>query len=317
MHGVSMGRRRKGTELNNNNTTNNTNHRTDTCSWTTAMDGALIDAFVRQESIGNRVHNGSFTSDAYANITIELREKFKDKPLDKERIKNRIKYIKKNFVHCYEVFKDGLEGFTWNPVTMLWTAEPENWEKLIEANPEAAEWMNKPVPHYEKLSLLYFQNKENNNTEQRDKRVLDNSSEDNQLEAINLTFEGLDGINNNNPLEDESCSTRKQRAKKVKVNKDYNNIMILKEGMDRIVEAINKCTVEIVKSRERLPIPEGQMWDLLVELGFEESVISTVYIFLIERPHMVAALLGCPVERRKDLLIQMAFGNSSSGYPKP
>lgn len=171
--------------------------------------------------------------------------------------------------------------------------------------------MSKPVPHYDKLSLLYRPDREV--LDYVEKRRRDNSIGENQVEGAEVmdgvTFEGLDGLNQ---LEGESCSSKK-RARKV--NKDQANAMILREGLDKIAEAITKSTAELVKLRQRLPIPEGQMWDLLVELGFEESVISTVYIFLIERPHMVGALLGCPPHRRKDVLIQMAFGSSSSVPP--
>jgi hypothetical protein len=171
--------------------------------------------------------------------------------------------------------------------------------------------MSKPVPHYNKLSLLYRPDKEA--IDYLQKRRRDNSIGENQVEVTEalegVTFEGLDGLTQ---LEVESCSSKK-RARKV--NKDQANAMILREGLDKISEAITKSTAELVKSRRWLPIPEGQMWDLLVELGFEESVISTVYIFLIKRPHMVGALLGCPPHRRKDVLIQMAFGASSSIPP--
>ncbi|KAJ1689304.1 hypothetical protein LUZ63_013459 [Rhynchospora breviuscula] len=306
-YGVSMGRRKKYPHPTNLNSSG----KSEMVCWTPVMDEALIEAFVRQETLGNRASTGTFTSQAYDNIMRDLCGKFRDRPLDKERIKNRIKYIKRNFGPCYDIFKNGIEGFSWNPATKLWTAEPENWDRLIEVHPEAVEWMSKPVPHYDKLSLLFRPDREAVDYPERRKR--DNSTEDNQIEGTEVmdgvTFEGLDGLNN---LEGESCSSKK-RARKV--NKDQANVMILREGLDKIAEAITKSTAELVKSRQRLPIPEGQMWDLLVELGFEESVISTVYIFLIERPHMVGALLGCPQHKRKDVLIQMAFGASSSVPP--
>jgi Myb/SANT-like DNA-binding domain len=122
-----MGRRKKYSQMNLN-----PSGKTEQCCWTTAMDDALIDAFVREESLGNRASTGTFTSQAYDNIMRDLRGKFRDRPLDKERIKNRIKYIKKNFAPCFDIFKNGLEGFTWNPATKLWTAEPDNWDRLIE-----------------------------------------------------------------------------------------------------------------------------------------------------------------------------------------
>ncbi|GLT99881.1 hypothetical protein SLE2022_172890 [Rubroshorea leprosula] len=42
--------------------------------WTPIMDEALMDAFLHQHNLGNRV-NGSFTTKAYENIVNELKEK--------------------------------------------------------------------------------------------------------------------------------------------------------------------------------------------------------------------------------------------------
>ncbi|XP_078168538.1 uncharacterized protein LOC144563044 [Carex rostrata] len=122
--------------------------------WNTAMDGYLIDAFVHQNEIGNRV-GGTFTSKAYDNVLSELSTVFPEKKIDKERIKNRIKYIKKGFGPCYDIFKNGLSGFSWDPLNSMWCAEPEVWDKLVEAHPNAASWRNRPVYHYEKLARLY------------------------------------------------------------------------------------------------------------------------------------------------------------------
>ena len=85
--------------------------------WTTVMDDVLIDALLHQHHLGNR--NGSvFTTHAYDNIVKELQEKF-EKPIDKKNVKNRIKTIKCNWLDCYDVFKNGLSGFAWSPITKM------------------------------------------------------------------------------------------------------------------------------------------------------------------------------------------------------
>ena len=94
------------------------------------MDDVLIDALLHQHHLGNR--NGSvFTTHAYDNIVKDLQEKFEN-PIDKQKVKNRIKTIKYNWSECYDVFKNGLSGFAWSLITKMWSAEPEVWESLIQ-----------------------------------------------------------------------------------------------------------------------------------------------------------------------------------------
>jgi hypothetical protein len=76
--------------------------------WTSFMDDALIDAFLHQHRVGNRV-GGTFTTQAYDNILAELCEKF-ETPVDKVKMKNNIKAITSNFASCYGLFKNGLSG---------------------------------------------------------------------------------------------------------------------------------------------------------------------------------------------------------------
>jgi len=97
--------------------------------WTQEMDNVLIDAFVHQLNEGNKV-NGSFSSLAYVNITKELAEKYQ-RPFVKEKVKNRLKFVKRKFHKCYDIFK-GLSGFSWDSSTKRFDADAEVWKKLIE-----------------------------------------------------------------------------------------------------------------------------------------------------------------------------------------
>ncbi|KAK9998908.1 hypothetical protein SO802_018511 [Lithocarpus litseifolius] len=85
--------------------------------WSSVMDDALVDAFLHQVIIGGRV-NGTFTSKAYDDIVKELE-------INKDKVKNRQKTLKKNFHECYDIFKDELSGFRWNNSLNMWTAEPK------------------------------------------------------------------------------------------------------------------------------------------------------------------------------------------------
>ena len=77
--------------------------------------------------------NGTFTFKAYDDIVKELVEKF-HMEINKEKVKNQQKTLKKNFHECYDIFKDRLTGFGWNDSLNIWTVELEVWEPLIAVN---------------------------------------------------------------------------------------------------------------------------------------------------------------------------------------
>jgi len=110
--------------------TNNGN--SGTLTWNKAMDDALVDALMQEFEKGNKV-NGTFTSITYGNITIELVRLFGDK-IDKVKIQNRWKTLKRNYSEYDEIFKGGMSGFSSNPTTQLWDAEEPVWDALIEVN---------------------------------------------------------------------------------------------------------------------------------------------------------------------------------------
>ncbi|KAH7665865.1 Myb/SANT-like domain-containing protein [Dioscorea alata] len=117
------------------------------------MDTALVDAFLNQYNMGLKV-NGTFVSKAYDNIVEELAKSINIK-IEKSQVKNRWKILKKHFSDAYDIFKNGMSGFTIDPVTQLWMAEPEVWNDLIKVKPQAKIYMQNPVPHYEKMVILY------------------------------------------------------------------------------------------------------------------------------------------------------------------
>ena len=73
------------------------------------MDDALVDVFLHRVIIGGRV-NETFIFKAYDDIVKELVDKF-DMEINKDKVKNRQKMLKKNFHECYDIFKEGLSGF--------------------------------------------------------------------------------------------------------------------------------------------------------------------------------------------------------------
>jgi hypothetical protein len=103
----------------------------DTCNWTLAMDEILIDAYLYQQTLGNKNGN-SMTTSVMDSILQELKTHFPDKPITKDKIKDHMKHIKTKFNVCYDIFKNGLSGFAWDDTKHMWNAEEEVWEKLIE-----------------------------------------------------------------------------------------------------------------------------------------------------------------------------------------
>ncbi|XP_039115050.1 uncharacterized protein LOC120250308 [Dioscorea cayenensis subsp. rotundata] len=122
-------------------------------SWTLAMDAALVDAFFNQFNMGLKV-NGTFVSKAYDNIIEELGKTLNMK-IEKSQVKSRWKILKKHFFDAYDIFKNGMSGFTIDPMTQLWMAEPDVWNDLIKVKPQPKIYMQTPVPNYDNMVILY------------------------------------------------------------------------------------------------------------------------------------------------------------------
>ena len=82
--------------------------------------------------------------------------------------------------------------------------------------------------------------------------------------------------------------------------------MFMKEGLEMVANAIMQSTTEIVNAKTRDPIADGQIWTLLANLGIKPHVMENAYLFLVQKPDMLKALLGCP---GKCSTLVMAGGN--------
>ena len=97
------------------------------------MEDVVVDAYVHQHDLGNR-QGGTFTSKALDEVLLEMKNHSSDKVFDKTKIKDHMKKLKSKFTPCYDLFKNGLSGFGWDPISHMWTVEPAVWETLIEVN---------------------------------------------------------------------------------------------------------------------------------------------------------------------------------------
>ncbi|XP_020263251.1 uncharacterized protein LOC109839234 [Asparagus officinalis] len=265
--------------------------------WTPIMEDKLIDAYLNQHVIGNRV-DGNFTSMAYNEIVAELKESFPDKPFDKEKVKNRMKYMKTKWTACYDLFKNVGSGFAWNRSTGLWSAEPEVWDRLIEAHPEAAEWRTKSIRNYDKLLELFAADRANGElaetaAEIRERRrdfSASNGFDSHTIEDIDgmvsrheILLENFDRINDEDPNDnnDEHVITPETKStansqKKTRKSKDEISIVdqeVIK-GMQRIAEAIESTGDKYIQALERAPMKSSDVWNHLLELGVETAQIK-------------------------------------------
>ena len=98
--------------------------------WTDWMDECFIQSLLTQQDKGNRI-NGTFTSQAYANMVEDLNAKT-GLSLTKCHLKNRMKTLKNSFSQWYDMFRGtSLSGFGWNSETHLIEADDEVWTNLI------------------------------------------------------------------------------------------------------------------------------------------------------------------------------------------
>lgn len=93
------------------------------------MDQILIDALLHQVTKGNRANN-QFTSIGFDEVVHEVCTKTRMDSIDKDKVKNSIKTLKRSFVEAHDLFRD-LRGFEWNPITKLFEADNEMWNDLI------------------------------------------------------------------------------------------------------------------------------------------------------------------------------------------
>ncbi|CAI9291547.1 unnamed protein product [Lactuca saligna] len=118
------------------------------------MYNVVVEAHVKEDDVRNRV-NGTFTSQAYANMIAWLSKEF-NKSITKDQLKNRMKTLKGNFSKWYDMYRGTLlSGFSWNSLTKHIEAEEEVREQLIKENPEVAAFRTKKISIYNQLVMLF------------------------------------------------------------------------------------------------------------------------------------------------------------------
>ncbi|KAF7824796.1 proline-rich receptor-like protein kinase PERK8 [Senna tora] len=85
----------------------------------------------------------------------------------------------------------------------------------------------------------------------------------------------------------------------------------IKEALLEIAQAIREWNAMYEKVNQKLPISEAEVWKLLEDLKIEDQLFNYCYLYLIDHPNMVGGLIGCPNDKRKELLLLMVFGSSN------
>ncbi|XP_077239294.1 uncharacterized protein LOC143880298 isoform X2 [Tasmannia lanceolata] len=114
------------------------------------MDKAVIELLTYQVAVGNKIDKG-FKAKAYASVGRELTARF-GKKIHSDHIQNRLRTIKKQ----YQILKAMVNnnGFTWDPVMKIITAEEQVWKEYLEAHPDAEPYKGKRVELYEEMCVV-------------------------------------------------------------------------------------------------------------------------------------------------------------------
>ncbi|KAI5677727.1 hypothetical protein M9H77_08677 [Catharanthus roseus] len=264
--------------------------------WTATMDDTLVQALLNQHYAGNRVE-GTFPPLAYSNIIKELKRTIKSMKTLKERVNE-----------CYDIFKNGrLSAFAWNPITKLWTAEPEVWDDLLRENPLAEKWKNKPISNYESMEELFakdhatgegdttakvkqkrWESEENgqqvNSIDEIDHLVSQNVI---QLEEFAATPRSMNA-QQQKKSDVQSCKKMKMlndekfdisllcynsESKKRKISNDEEEFDGLKGALHTVAEAIREDNSVMEKSRPNA-YSEEDIFKQLVAIGIKSCIFS-------------------------------------------
>ncbi|XLS64524.1 hypothetical protein HN51_024498, partial [Arachis hypogaea] len=89
----------------------------------------ILTPSVSLERVFSNRHDGSWTTEAYANVVKTLSIAI-GPHITKNHIKNRMKTLKDHFAEAYDLFHH-LSRFAWNPVTRKFESEEEVWQDFI------------------------------------------------------------------------------------------------------------------------------------------------------------------------------------------
>ncbi|KAJ4756810.1 Myb/SANT-like DNA-binding domain protein [Rhynchospora pubera] len=177
--------------------------------------------------------------------------------------------------------------------------------------------MTKPVRNYKKLESLFGDDRAVEEDAETAAEIRERNTHLNDLESeISQTIEEIDflvaqnqaniGGYNVDPesLLNKSSGGKKEKKQKTKKSIDAETIN-LNESFKIFADAMKESTAQLVKTQQRLQIPESEIWNYLEELQLEEEVQDAAYLYLTNEPAKLGAFIGCPIQRCKTILLTM------------
>ncbi|PWA44630.1 myb/SANT-like domain-containing protein [Artemisia annua] len=221
----------------------------------------------------------TFTPHVYANMVEELSLYKPD--IKKENLQNRLKTLKGNFAQYYDIFRE------------------EVWEALIKNKPEASKWRKKPMNHYDELFELFAKDRANadaaETAKERNNRMKNNEQ---RVETI----DEIPTLRNQRDLKPTNVNTSKNKKRKLEEDADFTSKIMI--SFNNLADAIKESNKVMANSRPHV-YSEGEIYNELELLGLEQDDIPPAYLFLVNRPDKMRALMGCPRDMRVNVLAIM------------
>ncbi|XP_023741627.1 L10-interacting MYB domain-containing protein [Lactuca sativa] len=119
--------------------------------WEPGMDGYLIELMVGQLQKGNQI-DGLFLKQAWMEMINSFNHRFGFK-YHLHTLKNRYKTFKRQYNTINKLL--GSQGFLWDDLRQMVVADDHTWQDYIQTNPDARQYMTRPVPYYKDLCIVF------------------------------------------------------------------------------------------------------------------------------------------------------------------
>uniref|UniRef100_A0A5B7BF87 Myb/SANT-like domain-containing protein n=1 Tax=Davidia involucrata TaxID=16924 RepID=A0A5B7BF87_DAVIN len=239
--------------------------------WTEHEDEKLVEAMFNVVNTGKHRADNGFKPGFYGAVEKELNVKLPDAGIRaKPHIESRIKTMKKDFNIVYDmIYGPNTSGFGWDADKKCVVAEPPVWEDYIKSHKGAAQFKNKPLPHFEELLIIFGKDRATGRNAQTPADVveeLDKEGTDNETENVGYGLDDMDASlsfapTHNTRNSTEECSSQRKKRKSrsgdnlLEAIKETGLIMSMeiKESTNKLTEALG---YDVALAEKRVKINE-------------------------------------------------------------